>query len=84
MLDNFYYQIPKHTYDSLKLYVEKRISPGGFLYAVLTNDLFKAICSANSENLKMIKEICWFVYNEMPFDSWGSVEKVKKWLGDGK
>lgn len=72
--------IPATTQRALELYVNKRISPGGFLYSLLTNDLFGAISKADAANLAAIKDICFYVYNEMPADSWGNYDKVKQWL----
>lgn len=65
---------------SLKLYVEKKIPTGGFLEAVLSNDLCDAIGRADAENARQLKEIVVYIYNEIPSTCWGSREKVKKWL----
>lgn len=80
MLDNTYWNIPAHTYESIKLYVEKGYPPGGFLYAVLTNDLFEAVGRADSRNSKAIKEICGFIHNEIPALAWRTKEKVETWV----
>ena len=80
MLNNEHWQIPEHTYKALKRYVEDRIPTGGFLYAVLTNDLVGATGRADSENAKKLNGIVGFVYNEIPSGAWGSKEKVEKWL----
>lgn len=80
MLDNTYWQIPEHTYGALKRYVEDGIPTGGFLYAVLTNDLSGTFGKADCENIEKIKEICGFVYNEIPSGAWGNIKKVNKWI----
>jgi hypothetical protein len=72
--------VPEHTRESLQRYVEHKILPGGFLMAVLTNDLFSAVGRADSENIKYLKDICMFVYNRMPANSWGNEDKVYKFV----
>jgi hypothetical protein len=52
---------------------------GGFLEAVLTNDLFGAVGRADSYNIETIPAICSYVYNELPSTCWGSREKVAAW-----
>ena len=48
--------IPAHTKAALDRYVNDRLLPGGFLTAVLSNDLFGAVGSADSENLAALPE----------------------------
>jgi len=72
--------IPQTTLRALDLYVNEGITPGGFLYAVLTNDLFGAIGKADSANGAAIRDICLYIYNELPGDCWGSRDIVNKWL----
>ena len=81
MLDFTNYEdIPEHTQYSLKMYVEEGYFPGGFLLAVLSNDLMGAFGRADSENLEAMPQIVRFIYNRTPCDCWGSVEKVGKFL----
>lgn len=72
--------IPARTLDALHMYECKGIPTGGFLYAVLTNDLFAAVEAADTDNIKALKAICEYVYNQLPAGAWGSPEKVKAWL----
>ena len=73
-------EIPSHTEEALRLYVDKGLPTGGFLYAVLTNDLFGAYSRADSENLAAMEAIVRYVYNKLPIGAWGSPENVKNWL----
>ena len=68
------------TKEGLDRYAQRSISPGGFLYAVLSNDLFETIGRADEDNLRDLFEICSYVYNNMPSDCHGSPEKVDNWL----
>lgn len=61
-------------------YVEDRCPPGSFLTAVLSNDLKESFGRADEENIRDMFEIVSYCYNEIPFDCWGSPERVKHWL----
>lgn len=79
-VEKYSYNIPKRTKDAIQRYVEKRIPPGGFVYAVLENKLFEALSSADDENLASLRDILSYLYNEVPLVCWGSPAKVKNWL----
>ena len=53
---------------------------GGFLRAVLTNDLMEAIGRADEESLAAIRPICQYVYNAVPSVCHGSPEAVNRQL----
>jgi len=65
---------------ALKRYVEDRIPTGGFLRAVLENDLLNAITRADDENVKRIREIVQYIYWELPSNCWGTPQRVFAWL----
>ena len=73
--------LPQHMQDSMQLYIENKIPPGGFLTAVLENKLMESFSTADNINRHRLSDICKFLYNEAPCDCWGSPEKVNKWLG---
>ena len=72
--------IPQELKVGLKRYVEDHIETGGFLRAVLENDLTKATGKADEENIHLLREIVNYIFNELPMSCWGSKEKVAKWL----
>jgi hypothetical protein len=72
--------LPRHFYDSLKLYLEQGCQPGGFLMAVLRNDLVDAVGRADAEAEAHLRRILQFVYCSIPSPCWGSREKVEKWI----
>jgi len=74
--------IPEFTMDRLKMYIEKKCAPGGFLTAVLENKLHESLAKADSGNLKAIKEIVAWVYWHAPGKCWGGVEEVDAWLAE--
>ena len=73
-------KLPPHIVHSLKLYVEYRCSPGGFLRAVLENDLVGAISNADPQCTAMLPHIVRYVYNVLPGNTWGNPTRVKSWL----
>jgi hypothetical protein len=74
-----YYSIPQHLLNSLERYLNHGIMPGGFLTAVLENNLCEAFGRADIHNSAILKEIVGYVYNHLPSESWGSREKVREW-----
>lgn len=78
-------RVPEHVQGGLRRYVEHRIEPGGFLLAVLTNDLRESVGRADHICLPAIPDIISWLYNKAPGTCWGSPEKVTSWLqSDGQ
>lgn len=75
-----YYGVPEHNWQGLELYLKHGIEPGGFLRAVLENDLLMAVQRADRTNREALKEICLFVANELPGEARGSKLAVEYWL----
>jgi len=76
--------IPSHMLACIKRYVEDRIECGGFLDAVLRNDLSQAVGRADSSNMKIIPNYVCYLANSAPASCWGSDEKVAAWLASTK
>ena len=72
--------VPEHTVGALERYVNDRIPTGGFLNAVLCNDLVGAVSHADEQNLRSIPEIVKFLYNNVPMGAWRTEDNVKNWL----
>ena len=72
--------IPELTLGGLDRYVNNKIAPGGFLTAVLCNDLFGAFAKADNWNQAAMFDICRYIYNDLPSVCWGSKEKMEAWL----
>lgn len=75
-----YARIPDYTMESLLAYVDQGRPTGGFLEAVLSNDLSRAFGNADDNNAKAIGDIVAWLYNEAPAMCWGSPQKVGAWL----
>jgi hypothetical protein len=68
--------ITEDTKETIRLYVEEGYSSGGFMTAVLCNDLMDALSTADLENRANIFDIVQYIYNNIPFGVWGSREIV--------
>lgn len=75
-------KVPAHIRDPIRLYVETGRPCGGFLTAVMTNDLKGALGSADDQNLAALRDIVGWLYWEAPSPCWGSAEKHKLWKAD--
>jgi hypothetical protein len=53
--------------------------PGGFLTAVLCNDLFLAVSRADHMNQACLSEIAKWIYNSMPMAARGSEDQMMDW-----
>lgn len=69
-----------HNLDGLKRYVEEGIPVGGFLSAVISNDLREACGRADDYNLRVIPIYVAWLYNEAPGGCWGSKENMDAWI----
>ena len=68
------------TIEALERYAGHHIETGGFLRAVLENNLMEAVARADDNNIKVLREICQYVHMGLPSECHGSPEKVKEWL----
>ena len=74
------YGIPSHMVEGLALYIERGVSPGGFLRAVLSNDLVNTFAMADHININAIDKYVDYLYNYAPASCWGSPEAIEKWV----
>jgi hypothetical protein len=74
------YGVSPAVADSLKHYIEDRIPTGGFLEAVLSNNLQLAVGKADSQHIHRLREILWLVNEFVPAGAHGSTQRVRAWL----
>lgn len=65
--------------EALIRYLVYGVHPGGFLFAVLANDLFEAAGRADEDNQKALFEYAKLIYNELPMGSYGNEHVVNEW-----
>jgi len=73
-------RIPEHMRDAVLDYVNNGREPGGFLGAVLTNNLVEAFSRADHINTEAMRDWAHLLYWELPCDCWGSEEIVEAWI----
>lgn len=76
--------IPEHMHEAVTAWVE-RAEPhpsrmGGFLYAVLSNNLVAAFSAADYANGASLRAWAAFLYNDMPQSAWGSEVQLMTWF----
>lgn len=63
--------IPAYMHDGIVQYYENGIPPGGFLTAVIDNDLQKACGRADDTNRHCLFAYMQWFYNHAPSGTWG-------------
>lgn len=61
-------------------YVKEGVPTGGFMRAVLANDLMESIARADEYNKLDLFKICQYVHWEIPANCHGSYEVVDAWI----
>ena len=66
--------------ESIDRYVQHGIPCGGFLTAVLENNLMEAMGRADESSKINLCEICRYIYNDIPSNAHGSPASVQAYL----
>ncbi len=82
--EKYKHMLPDHMRGNMEAYIFHRVSPGGFLYNVLANDLRSAVAAADHINAGMLDTYVRFMFHALPSNAWGSEENVKAWLKGGE
>lgn len=72
--------LPRDVKAGIDRYVDTGCPTGGFLRAVLSNDLFDAVGRAYESNQHCLVDICAYLYNCTPILCHGSPQRVEEWL----
>ena len=78
-----YDSVPRHMRAAIQNYLEDGQRPGGFLTALLSNDLMEAFNRADPANPQPMRAWVHFLRNELPIDSYGSPENFNRWIERG-
>ena len=74
--------IPMHMHGAFERYLSHGISPGGFGYAVLTNNLSAAASRGDTLNKRILHIYGSFLW-DLPQVIYGSKEIVDRWIERG-
>ena len=72
--------LPPHIRPGVQRYIEQGGHVGGFLTAVIENNLKEAFGRADAINRERLFDIVTFFHNEAPSECWGSPEAMAKWM----
>jgi len=72
--------LPSHMREGMTSYIQSGLEPGGFLTAVLSNDLYLACSQADHINKYVIPDYIEYLVNYAPLDCWGSEKQVRAWI----
>lgn len=75
------YDVDANNAGALANWIVHGIPGGGFLHAVLTNDLTEAFSRADMTSRASLFNIVQFLYNAAPRDCWQTTENVANWQG---
>ena len=76
------YGVPGYMQDGLTSYFNDHRAPGGFLTAVLENDLMMAFSKADLTNTHTMHTYAKWLFNHADTGAYGSKAKVKAWLAN--
>lgn len=79
-----YDSVPVHTLLALERLLVHGLHPGGFLTAVLDNDLRRAVASADIDNRNGLYKLVIFAYNNLPGGIFGHAGSVQKYIDSGQ
>ena len=76
-------RLPEHMRRAAELWAEQGLPHplllGGFMRAVLTNDLIGAFAHADETNTRAMKDWTMWLYNDAPSPCHGSAERLDAW-----
>lgn len=71
--------ITPNMVEAIRGYVDHGYMVGGFLSAVLENDLRKAVVRADGHNVRNLPAYIAYLNNYVPAPCWGSKKAVEDW-----
>lgn len=81
--DRAYLGLSEHLRNGAREWIEGHHEPGGFLMAVIENNLLEAAARADLINRPLLASIVLWFYNEAPSACRGSPAKAAAWLARG-
>ena len=80
LLDFSSYEMTEQSQEFLYNYFVYGLEPGGFMTAVLSNDLYGASARADFVNTKLMAQYAQWLVNRAPYGSYGDQDTVRGWL----
>ena len=80
MLNFSNYFIPENIKKELAEYISNGVSPGDFLYSVLSNNLVNAVKIGTASEFASLPEILNWLERNAPVQCWSTEAKVLRWM----
>ena len=80
VMDDYACPIPHHMWNGLVGYLVHHRPTGGFLRAVLSNDLYGALSKADTNNARVLWHYPIWLGTYAPSESFGSAEAYEAWM----
>jgi hypothetical protein len=74
------YAVPQNLRDAVARYITHGTEPGGFVQAVLQNDLKSAVVRAGVSSKSGLVDLVMWLIAEAPESCWGSSERYRDWI----
>lgn len=78
-----YSRIPRITREALDTWAQTARPGGGFVQAVIANDLRGAVESADEEHVDVLPVVVAYAVNRLPAACWGSQQRAADWRRRG-
>jgi len=75
--------LPPRMWGGIARYLAHGIPPGGFLTAVISNDLRGSVAHGDDENINLLPQYVKFFYNCVSSNCWGSPKRFDAWIDKG-
>lgn len=72
--------IPDRMMPGIQRYIQDHIRPGGFLQAVISNNLKDAVSLGDDENIENLTAFVMYFHHKAPSACWGSQLNMERWL----
>ena len=75
-------ELPIHTCEAIENYLLYGMRPGGFVEALLANDVHRAVFNGDQVNKHCIWQITYWLVTNAPAQARGSYEQIDNWCSD--
>jgi len=77
------FTLPAHVHKRLEDYIQRGMPVGGFLQAVIANDLRDAVARADDSNIQVLPALAAYLFQNAPMMAVGSREAYEQWVRAG-
>jgi hypothetical protein len=75
-------ELPEHLREGMRLYLQDGVTPGGWMCAVLDNDLSNAVQRCDDRALGTLRNLFEWLCMYAPASAWGAPDKRAAWQNE--